>query len=961
MKKIIIILFAALAALPINIQARKTYNFNSGWAIGKQQNVTLPRAWNEFDAFRVNTNDVRDSVIMYSKHFRLPKLAKGERVMIEFEGAKQAAEVTLNGKYVGLSENGVMAFGFDLTPFLKKGDNFIEVKTDNHTEYREKSSGTKFQWNYNNFNANYGGITKNVKLHICPAVYQTLPLYRDLGTTGTYVYGSGYDVKGHAATVNVESEVFNSSNKVATLSMKTIVEDKDGQVVGTFESPAMNIPAGQKVVLKANKRLSGLHFWSWGYGYLYRVKTIVGTDTVTTVTGFRKTEFKDGLISLNDRVMMVHGYAQRSTNEWACVGNAVPAWMSDYSNNLFIESGGNVVRWMHITPGKQDIESCDRVGLIQAMPAGDSEGDSNGRQWEQRVEVMRDAIIYNRNNPSILFYESGNNNISDEHMADMLKVRNQYDPCGGRAIGSRNMLSTKVAEYGGEMLYINKSKTIPMWQMEYCRDEGLRKYWNEWSYPYHKEGVGPLYRGALAPAYNHNQDELTAEFVRRWYDYWMERPGQGTKVNSGGVKIVFSDSQTHSRGEANYRTSGVVDPLRIPKDGFFAHQVMWTGWVDDYTPKTYIVGHWNYKDGQILPRVYVVSNGDSVTLSVNGNVLPAKARNEYRYLFTFDSLKYVPGTLTATAYSAGKKESEYSIETAGEADHIKLTTITDPTGWKADGADIAMVQVEVVDKQGRRCPLDNSHVKFSVSGPAEYLGGVAQGRADNYARCDTLPVDAGVNRVMLRSLTTSGNITVNATVDGMKIASVSLATIAAPTRNGLSEQFSSDGLKCQLDKGETPAGQSFVQTKRDVEIVSATAAVNADKVKAGFDDDESTSWGSDSNLANSWITYTLAEDTPLEEICLKMVGFRSKSYPLEIYAGKTLVWKGYTQKSISYLRLPLLTKGIHSFTYTIKMVGTTQDGDAFSGVKEVDKKNDEKRITGSNTLRILEAEFIAKK
>lgn len=81
----------------------------------------------------------------------------------------------------------------------------------------------------------------------------------------------------------------------------------------------------------------------------------------------------------------------------------------------------------------------------------------------------------------------------------------------------------------------------------------------------------------------------------------------------------------------------------------------------------------------------------------------------------------------------------------------------------------------------------------------------------------------------------------------------------------------------------------------------------------------------------------MAEDTPLEEICLKMVGFRSKSYPLEIYAGKTLVWKGDTQKSISYLCLRLLTKGIH-FTYTIKMVGTTQDGDAFSGVKEVDKK-----------------------
>jgi hypothetical protein len=105
----------------------------------------------------------------------------------------------------------------------------------------------------------------------------------------------------------------------------------------------------------------------------------------------------------------------------------------------------------------------------------------------------------------------------------------------------------------------------------------------------------------------------------------------------------------------------------------------------------------------------------------------------------------------------------------------------------------------------------------------------------------------------------------------------------------------------------------------------------------------------------------LAEDTPIEEVCLKMVGFRSKSYPIEIYAGNTLVWKGYTPKSVSYVRLPLQTKGIHNDTYTIKLVGDTQDGDAFSGVKEVDKKNDEKRVSGGKTLRIMEAEFIAKK
>ena len=114
--------------------------------------------------------------------------------------------------------------------------------------------------------------------------------------------------------------------------------------------------------------------------------------------------------------MMVHGYAQRTSNEWPGVGLSVPAWLSDYSNGLMVESGGNMVRWMHVTPWKQDVESCDRVGLPQAMPAGDAEKDVEGARWQQRTALMRDAIIYNRNNPSILFYECGNESISREHI-----------------------------------------------------------------------------------------------------------------------------------------------------------------------------------------------------------------------------------------------------------------------------------------------------------------------------------------------------------------------------------------------------------------------------------------------------------------------------------------------------------------------------------------------------------------
>ncbi len=82
---------------------------------------------------------------------------------------------------------------------------------------------------------------------------------------------------------------------------------------------------------------------------------------------------------------------------------------------------------MHITPWKQDIESCDRVGLIQAMPAGDSEKDVTGTRWDQRKEVMTDAIVYNRNNPSIFFYECGNESISAEHMVEMKNIKTQFD------------------------------------------------------------------------------------------------------------------------------------------------------------------------------------------------------------------------------------------------------------------------------------------------------------------------------------------------------------------------------------------------------------------------------------------------------------------------------------------------------------------------------------------------------
>ena len=513
------------------------YNFNSGWLVkvGKDskasgthcddadwQKVTLPYSFNQTEAFGKRIAELTDTVAWYRKHFVLPEnMRNAKKFFIEFEGVRFGARCFLNGKELGWGENGVMAFGFDLTPYIKRnGENILSVYVDNDWRYKEhtktwsdksqKEVRSGFQWNDKNFFCNYGGINKNVWLHVMQSdVYQTLPLYSNLKTTGVYIYATQHDVKGHTAVINAESEVKNESDTPKNVSYIIKVNERGGKQIASFAGQTVTVEPGKTAVCRASQKVSGLNFWSWGYGYLYDVKTqlvIDGkcVDEVTTTTGFRKTEYKDGMVYLNDRVLQLKGFAQRSTNEWPAVGISIPAWMSDYSNRLVLGCNGNLFRWMHVTPMKQDIESFDRLGLIQAMPAGDAEKDVDDRRWEQRTEVMRDAIIYNRNNPSILFYECGNNQISEEHMAEMKKIRDQYDPNGGRAIGSRNMLDSKVAEYGGEMLYVNKSAGKPMWMMEYNRDEGIRRYWDQWSYPYHIEGEGPLYRGERAVAYNHN-------------------------------------------------------------------------------------------------------------------------------------------------------------------------------------------------------------------------------------------------------------------------------------------------------------------------------------------------------------------------------------------------------------------------------------------------------------------------
>src|SRR5690348_404831 len=113
MKPLSIICFVASIALPATAtfpellttssSVRAKYNFNPAWRVyvgdnpqaaspsfddASWKNVTLPYAWNEDDAFRVDIASLPTGVAWYRKHFRVPAAATDKKLFLEFEGIR---------------------------------------------------------------------------------------------------------------------------------------------------------------------------------------------------------------------------------------------------------------------------------------------------------------------------------------------------------------------------------------------------------------------------------------------------------------------------------------------------------------------------------------------------------------------------------------------------------------------------------------------------------------------------------------------------------------------------------------------------------------------------------------------------------------------------------------------------------------------------------------------------------
>ena len=353
---------------------RATYNFNLDWRFIREDvpgaeapafddaqwsRISTPHSFNDVDSFRrIISHSGGDTgtykgLSWYRKHFTLPADLTGRRIFLEFEGMRQAGDIYLNGKQVGLYENGINPYGIDITDALAPlgQPNVLAVKVDNTTTYKGRAFcaanpktadgsdcvPTAYEWNANDFNPDHGGINRNVWLHAAGKIHQTLPLYYGLESQGIYVHAANFNIAKKTADVTVDSEVHNLSGDRATVGLTAVIVDRTGRAVAQFDGDPVDMVDGEKSVQTATGALANARFWSPDDPYLYTVVTILKVDgkvvdVAHTVTGFRKTAFKGGVgtggIYINDQFTYLKGFADRTEGEWAAVGAGTPDWMT---------------------------------------------------------------------------------------------------------------------------------------------------------------------------------------------------------------------------------------------------------------------------------------------------------------------------------------------------------------------------------------------------------------------------------------------------------------------------------------------------------------------------------------------------------------------------------------------------------------------------------------------------------
>ncbi|HEY9165729.1 MAG TPA: beta-galactosidase GalA [Candidatus Kryptonia bacterium] len=696
------------------------------------------------------------SIGWYRRSISIPKSDSGNRVLIKFDGVFRDCMVWLNGFYLGRNESGYGEFNFDVTDYVEFGEKNVLVVRVDATE----AEG----WFYEG-----AGIYRHVWLIEYSPLH--IPLY------GTYAVS---DVRENVANFKINTEVANQTGAAARVRLVSVLLDSKGNQVGSNSSAPSIVEAYAKKTVDQQIKIPNPHLWSLEDPYLYKLVQLVESDgkvadRTETSVGIRTVRFdKDNGFFLNGKHVEIQGVCCHQDH--AGVGSALPDGLQIFRIKKLKEMGVNAYRTSHNPPTPELLDACDSLGMLVL--------DENRLLGSTPIETdqLKCLILRDRNHPSVIAWSIGNEEWRVESYPigaliarTMKRVQEKYDP---------SRVCTFAADNGPD--YIGVNSVVDVRGVNYIERwlEGIDRYHREhpdqpmWgseeSSAYTTRGV---YRTDTVNGYVSDYDvnfPYWGGLAEKWWNIYKARPWL-----AGGFVWTGFDyrGEPTPYGWPDINSNfGILDMCGFPKNAFYYYESQWTD-----KDVLHIFPHWNWagKEGKPID-VWCYSNCDSVELFLNGASLGRKIMPPGLHLDW--SVLYSPGTLEAFAWRNGRTLTT-KLETTGAPVAIRLTP--DRSSIRADGEDVSVVTVTLVDSLGREVPDADNLVHFESTGAGQIIG-VGNGNPSSHEADKYL--DGGYQRrlfsgkceVILESTRNPGTILLKATGDGIRAAAINVNTLSAP-------------------------------------------------------------------------------------------------------------------------------------------------------------------------------------
>ncbi len=679
------------------------------------------------------------SVGWYRRAFDIPASDRGRRIWVEFDGAFRDVLVFVNGCFIGRNDNGYAPFRFDLSDFLAYGaTNYITLRVD-------ASFGDG--WFYEG-----AGVYRHVWLTKTDSVH----LERWESTIRP-------TLNGPSASLALATLVGNKGNEAARAKVAWTILDIAGAVVATAESAEQSVPADGSTAFETSTVLQNPRLWSVEKPNLYTAVATVVTDGKVRdgeriTFGVRTAVFDaDRGFLLNGQPLKIQGTCNHQDH--AGVGAALPDRLQSYRLGVLQEMGCNAVRTSHNMPTPEWVEACDRMGVMMMCETRLMNANPEGLA---QLETM---IKRYRNSPSIIIWSIGNEEwLLQDKMAEqgaaiaatMVRTCHELDPTrvvtaavnGDNEKGISEPLDVIGFNYNDQKYPEPFHKKYPRRPVVGSETSSAISTRGEYVTDPKRNTINS-YNGAV-PWGNTPEDWWKFYGTREWlaggfawtgFDY----RGEPTPYGWPSINSQF----------------GIVDMCGFPKDYFYYYKAWWRK-----EPSLHLFPHWNWqgKEGQEI-AVWAYSNLDEVELLLNGQSLGRKSVPDLGHVEW--KVMYAPGVIEARGYKAGRLVLTEKRETTGPAVGLRLSS--DRAQIAADGEDVAIINVEAFDRQGRTVPTANNKIEFKVSG-AGHLIGVGNGNP-NCLESDKEPRRSlfnGLAQVLVQSSKWSGLIRIEATAAGLR-------------------------------------------------------------------------------------------------------------------------------------------------------------------------------------------------